>query len=148
MRVLFMSSRFYVVTLPVLPFLHGLSGRNMLNSFNILIYGSTTQKIICSFELSLFSCFLALVYQLIVRSNCAFVLSMLIILVVRQAVLFQNDQEKQIPIPRPSLGLGQSSCIPQLKCLTSFFLIYPRVLPPLCREYRRNCTTSYEFLTQ
>ena len=72
-------------------FLHGLSGRNMLNSFDMLVHASTTQKIICSFELSLFSCFLALVYQLIVRSNCAFVLSMLIILVVRQAILFQND---------------------------------------------------------
>ena len=72
-------------------FLHVLSGRNMLNSFDMLIYAFTTQKIICSFELSLFSCFLALVYQLIVRSNCAFVLSMLIILVVRQAILFQND---------------------------------------------------------
>ena len=68
-------------------FLHGLSGRNMLNSFDMLVHASTTQKIICSFELSLFSCFLALVYQLIVRSNCAFVLSMLITLVVRQAIL-------------------------------------------------------------
>ena len=54
-------------------FLHGLSGRNMLNLFDMLIYASTTQKIICSFELSLFSCFLALVYQLIVRSDYAFV---------------------------------------------------------------------------
>ena len=72
-------------------FPHGLSGRNMLNSFDMLIYAFTTQKIICSFELSLFSCFLALVYQLIVRSNCAFVLSMPITLVVRQAILFQNE---------------------------------------------------------
>ena len=68
-------------------FLHGLSGRNMWNSFDMLVHASTTWKIICSFELSLFSCFLALVYQLIVRSNCAFVLSMLITLVVRQAIL-------------------------------------------------------------
>ena len=72
-------------------FLHGLSGRNMLNLFDIPIHASTTQKNICSFGLSLFSYFLALVYQLIVRSNCASVLSMLIILVVRQAILFQND---------------------------------------------------------
>ena len=47
--------------------LHGLSGRNMLNSFDILIYASTTQKVICSFELSLVSYFLALVCQLIVE---------------------------------------------------------------------------------
>ena len=52
-------------------FLHGLSGRNMLNSFDMLIHASTTQKIICSFELSLFSCLLTFVYQLIVRSSGA-----------------------------------------------------------------------------
>ena len=61
-------------------FLHGLSGRNMLNSFDILIYASTTQKIICSFELSLFSCFLALVYQLIVKSMRAIVHRYLLLL--------------------------------------------------------------------
>ena len=55
-------------------FLHGLSGRNLLNLFNILIYASTTQKDICSFESFLFSCFLTFVYQLIVKSMCAFVL--------------------------------------------------------------------------
>ena len=54
-------------------FLHGLSGRNMLNSFDMLIYAPTTQKIICSLELSLFSCFLTFVYQLIVKSMRAFV---------------------------------------------------------------------------
>ena len=81
----------HIVNLPVLLLLHGLTGRNMLNLFDILIHASTTQKNICSLGLSLFSYFLALVYQLIVRSNCAFVLSMPIILVVRQAILFQND---------------------------------------------------------
>ena len=54
-------------------FLHGLSVRNMLNSFDILIHASTTQKIISPFELSLFSCILTLVYQLIVKSMRAFV---------------------------------------------------------------------------
>ena len=72
-RVLLTSSRFYVVILPVLPLQHGLSGRNMLNSFDMLVHASTTQKIICSFELSLFSCFLTFVYQLIVKSMSAFV---------------------------------------------------------------------------
>ena len=47
--------------------LHGLSGRNMLNLFDILTYASTTQKYICSFELSLCSCISILVYQLIVK---------------------------------------------------------------------------------
>ena len=54
-------------------FLHGLSGRNMWNSFDMLNHASTTQKIVCSFELSLFSCLLTLVYQLIVKSMRAFV---------------------------------------------------------------------------
>ena len=49
-------------------FLHGLSGRNMLNSFDILIYASTTQKVICSFELSPFSYIPTFIYQLIVKS--------------------------------------------------------------------------------
>ena len=61
-------------------FLHGLSGRNMLNSFDILIYASTTQKVICSFELSLFSCILTFVYQLIVKSMRAFVHRYLLLL--------------------------------------------------------------------
>ena len=81
----------HIVTLPVLPPLHGLPGRNMLNLFDILIHASTTQKSICSLGLSLFSYFLALVYQLIVRSNCAFVLLMPIILVVCQVILIRND---------------------------------------------------------
>ena len=55
------------MTLPVLPSLHGLSGRNILNSFDMLIHASTTQKVICSFELSLCSCIPILVYQLIVK---------------------------------------------------------------------------------
>ena len=61
-------------------FLHGLSGRNMLNSFDMLIYASTTQKVICSFELSLFSCFLTFGYQLIVKSMRAFVYRCLLFL--------------------------------------------------------------------
>ena len=55
-------------------FLHGLSGRNLWNSFDMLNHAPTTQKIICSFELSLFSCLLTLVYQLIVKSMRAFVI--------------------------------------------------------------------------
>ena len=61
-------------------FPHGLSGRNMSNSFDMLIHASTTQKIICSFELSLFSCFLTFVYQLIVKSMRAFVHRCLLLL--------------------------------------------------------------------
>ena len=60
-------------------------------SLDILIYASTTQKNICSFELSLFSCLLTFVYQVIVRSSCALMLSMPVIHVIRQAILFRND---------------------------------------------------------
>ena len=42
-------------------------------SLDILIYASRTQKNICSFELSLFSCILTSVYQVIVRNSCAIV---------------------------------------------------------------------------
>ena len=52
----------------------------MLISLDILIYASTTQKIICSFELSLFSCLLTFVYQLIVKSMRAFIYRCLLLL--------------------------------------------------------------------
>ena len=77
-------------------FLHGLSGRNMLNLVrhtNLCIHNSENYMF---FELSRFSCLPTLVYQLIVRSNCAFVLSMLIILVVRQAVLFRMTRRNEL----------------------------------------------------
>ena len=61
-------------------FLHGLSGRNMLNSFDMLVHASTTWKIICSFELSLFSCIPTPVYQLVVKSMRAFVYRCLLLL--------------------------------------------------------------------
>ena len=75
--IFLMSSPLYIVALPVLPFCMGYPEELCWTRFDILIYASTTQKVICSFELSLFS--------------CAFVLSMLIFLVVRRAILFQDD---------------------------------------------------------
>ena len=41
--------------------------------FDILVYASTTQKVICSFELSPFSYIPTFFYQLIVKSMCAIV---------------------------------------------------------------------------
>ena len=72
-RVLLMSSPFYIVNLSVLPFCMGYPEEICWTWFDILIYASTTQKVICSFELFLFSCLLTLVYQLIVKSMRAFV---------------------------------------------------------------------------
>src|SRR4051812_29843211 len=54
-------------------YLHGLSGRNMLNLVrptNLCIHNSESYMF---FELSLFSCHPTLVHQLIVRHSCAFV---------------------------------------------------------------------------
>ena len=48
--------------------------------FDMLIHASTTQKIVCSFELSLFSCLLTLVYQLIIKIMHAFVYRCLLLL--------------------------------------------------------------------
>ena len=61
-------------------FLHGLSGRNMLNLVrhaNPCIHNSENRMFL---ELSLFSCLLTLVYQLIVKIMCAFVHRCLLLL--------------------------------------------------------------------
>ena len=75
-----MSSPLYIVALPVLPFCMGYPEETCWTWFDILIYASTTQKVICSFELSLFSCLLTLVYQLIVKSMRAFLHRCLLLL--------------------------------------------------------------------
>ena len=126
-------------------FLHGLSGRNMLNSFDMLNHASTTQKIVCSFELSLFSCLLTLVYQLIVKSMRAFVYRCLLLLWPSSHSVL-NDLEKQTPVPHPYLGLGQRNCAPQIKMPAQLLvLFYLGVLPPLCQNCHENCTNSHEF---
>ena len=79
-RVLLMSSPLYIVALPVLPLCMGYPEEICWTWFDILIYASTTQKVICSFELSLFSGLLTFVYQLIVKSMCAFVHRCLLLL--------------------------------------------------------------------
>ena len=53
-------------------FLHGLSGRNLLNlvqDTNLCIHNSESYMFL---ELNLLSCIPTLVYQLIVRNSCAF----------------------------------------------------------------------------
>ena len=72
-------------------FLQGLSGRNLLNLVrhaNPCIHNSENHMFL---ELSLFSCIPTPIYRLIVRSSCATCSSMPVILVVRQAILFQSD---------------------------------------------------------
>ena len=79
-RVLLMSSPLYIVTLPVLPLCMAYPEEICWTSFDMLIHASTTQKIICSFELSLFSCLLTFIYQLIVKSMRAFVYRCILLL--------------------------------------------------------------------
>ena len=79
-RVLSMSSPCYIVTLPAQPFCMGYPEELCWTLFGIPTHVSTTQKVICSFELSLFSCLLTLVYQLIVKSMCVFVYRCLLLL--------------------------------------------------------------------
>ena len=75
-----MSSPLYIVALPVLPFCMGYPEEICWTSFDMLNHASTTQKIVCSFELSLSSCLLTPVYQLIVKIMCAFVHRCLLLL--------------------------------------------------------------------
>ena len=79
-RVLLMSSPCYIVTLPAQPFCMGYPEELCWTLFGIPTHVSTTQKVICSFELSLFSCLLTFVYQLIVKSMRAFVYRCLLLL--------------------------------------------------------------------
>ena len=79
-RVLLMSFPIYIVTLPAQPFCMGYPEELCWTLFGIPTHVSTTQKVICSFELSLFSCLLTFVYQLIVKSMRAFVYRCLLLL--------------------------------------------------------------------
>jgi hypothetical protein len=119
----------------------------MLNLFDVLIYASTTQKIICSFEFSLFSCILTFIYQLIVMSS--------------HALMFIDAYYPCGPSSHSS-----SEWLGEIKSNTSSiswigskqlysadqeanpasFLFYPEVLPSLCHEFHGNCTTSYDVL--
>ena len=79
-RVLLRSSPFIIVTLPVQPFCMGYPKETCWTWFDMLVHASTTQKNICSFELSPFSCLLTVVYQLIVKSMRAFIHRCLLLL--------------------------------------------------------------------
>ena len=115
-------------------FLHGLSGRNMLDLFDILIHASTTQKNICSFGLSLFSYFMTFVYQLIVRTSCASVLSMPIILVVRQAVLFRMTRINELQYLIHIQDWVKVVVFRRSNANSAFALFYLGVLPLLCQN--------------
>ena len=129
-------------------FLHGLSGRNMWNSFDMLNHASTTQKIVCSFELSLFSCLQTLVYQLIVRSMCAFVHRCLLLL--WSVKPFHSEWLGETNSSTSSISrIGSKKlCSADQIANPAFVLLYLGVLPSLYRDCYRNCTPSYELLVQ
>ena len=98
-------------------FLHGLSGRNMLNLVrhtNLCIHNSENYMFLW---VVLFSCILTLAYQLIVKSSRAFVITDARYSCGPSSHSVQNDLEKQTPVPLPYPGLGQRSCAPQIKLL-------------------------------
>jgi len=147
-RVLLMGSPFHIVNLHVLPFQHGLSGRNMLNLFGILIYASTTQKTVCSFELSRSSCLLTLVYQLIVKSICAFVHRCFLILWSVKPFCPECLGETNSSTSSISRIGSKKLCSADQIANPAFVLLYLGVLPSLYRDCYRNCTPSYELLVQ
>ena len=127
---------------------HGLSERNMLNLFGILIHASTTQKNICSFGLSLFSCLLTLVYQLIVKSMRAFVHRCLSFLWSVKPFQFRITRRNKLQYLIHIWDWVKAVVFRRSKCNPAFALFYPGVLSLLCQDCRENCTTSYEFLMQ
>jgi hypothetical protein len=146
-RVLLMSSPLYLWLCQSFLFCMGYPEELCWTLLDIPIYASTTQKVICSFELSLFSYFLALVCQLIVRSMCAFVHRCLLLLWPVKSFYSGMTRRNKTPVPHPYLGLGQSNCIPRIKLpIQLLILFYPEVLPTLCQECHENCTFLYEFL--
>ena len=136
-RVLVMSSPLHIVTLSTPPFCMGYLEelcwtRSTCYSMHLQLRKS------CAFELPLLSWILTFIYERIVKSSCASMSSMPIILLVYQVVLFSNDWEKQTPVLYPFLGLGQSSCIPQIEMLTqllfcSILEYYPLVVKNVVR---------------
>ena len=144
-RVLSMSSPCYIVTLPAQPFCMGYPEELCWTWFDILIYASTTQKVICSFELSLFSCLLTFVYQLIVKSMCAFVYRCLLLLwSVKPFYHGMIGETNSSTSSISRIGSKQLYSADQ-NANPAFALFYLGVLPPLCQNCHENCTNSHEF---
>ena len=147
-RVLLRSSPFIIVILPVLPFCMGYLEETCRTWFDILIYASTTQKDICPLELSLFIYIPTIVYQLIVRSNCASMLSMLLFLWSVKPFYFRMTRRNKLQYLIHIQVWVKVVVFCRSNANPAFALFYPGVLPPLCQDCHENCTISYEFLMQ
>ena len=128
-------------------FPHGLSGRNMSNSFDMLIHASTTQKVICSFELSLFSCLLTFVYQLIVKSMLRSFIDAYYSCGPSSHSIAEWLGETNSSTSSISRIGSKKLCSADQNANPAFALFYLGVLPPLCQDCHRNCSISHEFLT-
>ena len=143
-----MSSPFYIVTLPVLPFCMGYPEEICWTSFDMLNHAFTTQKIVCSFELSLFSCFLTFGYQLIVKGMRAFVQRCLLFLWSVKPFYFRMTRRNKLQYLIHIQDWVKAVEFCRSNANPAFALFYPGVLPPLCQDCHENCTISYTFLTQ
>ena len=90
------------------------------------------------------SCLLTLVYHLIVKSMCAFLLLLWSVKPFYSGMTRRNKLQHLIHIQDwvKVVVFHRSNANP------AFALFYLGVLPSLCQECHENCTTSYEFLTQ
>ena len=117
-------------------------------SFDMLIHASTTQKIICSFELSHFSCLPAFVYQLIVKSMCAFVNRCLLLLWSVKPFYFRMTRRDKLQNLIHIQDWVKVVVLRRSKYNQTFDLFYSEVLPYLRQDRHENCTISYESLMQ
>ena len=101
-------------------FLHGLSGRNMLNFVrhtNLCIHNSESYMFL---ELSLFSCLLTLVYQLIVKSMHAFVYRCLLPLWSVKPFYFRMTRRNKLQCLIHFLDWVKAIVFRRSKCQSSF----------------------------
>ena len=147
-RVLLRSSPFINRDSASSTFLHGLSGRNMLNLVrhtNLCIHNSVSYMFLW---VVLFSCILTLVYQLIVKSMHAFVHRCLLLLWSVKPFCPEWLGETNSSTSSISRIGSNKLCSADQIANPAFVLLYLGVLPSLYRDCYRNCTPSYELLVQ
>ena len=129
-------------------FLHGLSGRTMLNLVrhtNLCIHNSESYMF---HELFLLRCLLIFIYQLIVKRMCAFVHRCLLLLWSVKSFYSRMTRRNKLQYLVHFQDWVKAVVLRRSNTNPVFVLFYPEVLPSLCQESHRNYTSSYEFLVQ
>ena len=129
-----MSSPCYIVTLPAQPFCMGYPEELCWTLFGIPTHVSTTQKVICSFELSLFSCLLTFVYQLIVKSMRAFVYRCLLLLWSVKPFYRGMTRRNKLQYLIHIQDWVKVVVFRRSKCQSRFFSVLPRSITPFMSE--------------